>query len=111
MGVSSALLGPKAVLVCTQAVEAAVDVHMAEQLRVLSASSTADDRALHDAIASIRKEEREHQEEATMELARRLSSSDAGSRPLEALFIRSFHRLVFSATDLAVRTSYWLARG
>lgn len=58
LGAATAMLGPRAAMACTVAVEETIDDHYAEQLAVLG-----DDEAeLRDAIAQFRDEELEHRD-------------------------------------------------
>ena len=56
LGIATALLGPKAVWACTEAVESTVHEHMTAQLAFLKSR----DPDLHDLIADIRAEEEGH---------------------------------------------------
>lgn len=61
LGAVTALMGPKAAMACTVAVETEIGRHYGEQLDELSA---ADDPELSDMIAEFRDEELQHKEEA-----------------------------------------------
>jgi len=58
LGVGTALLGEKAAMACTAAVEEVIDAHYSKQLAVLPDSET----ALRDAIVTFRAEECEHRD-------------------------------------------------
>ncbi|MGH6781673.1 MAG: demethoxyubiquinone hydroxylase family protein [Sphingomonadaceae bacterium] len=58
LGAATALIGPKAAMACTAAIETEIDRHYGEQLAELGDS----DPALSDAIAEFRAEEAEHRD-------------------------------------------------
>ncbi|WP_336985216.1 demethoxyubiquinone hydroxylase family protein [Altererythrobacter aquiaggeris] len=58
LGAATAMLGPKAAMACTAAVETEIDKHYSDQLEELSASG--DDPELAAMIAEFREDEREH---------------------------------------------------
>ncbi|ARS27163.1 ubiquinone biosynthesis protein COQ7 [Sphingomonas sp. KC8] len=58
LGAATALMGPKAAMACTAAIETEIDAHYGEQLDQLGDS----DPELSDAIAEFRAEEAEHRE-------------------------------------------------
>ncbi|MGE0153452.1 MAG: demethoxyubiquinone hydroxylase family protein [Reyranellaceae bacterium] len=60
LGAATALLGPKAAMACTAAVEEVIDQHYAGQSRVLGE----DEKELRDTIEEFRAEEVEHRDEA-----------------------------------------------
>jgi 3-demethoxyubiquinol 3-hydroxylase len=60
LGAGTALLGPRAAMACTAAVETEIDRHYSEQLEQLAAS----DPELSDAIVDFQAEELEHKNEA-----------------------------------------------
>ncbi|WP_240330870.1 demethoxyubiquinone hydroxylase family protein [Sphingorhabdus sp. Alg239-R122] len=60
LGAATALMGPKAAMACTAAVETEIDKHYSEQLEELGDS----DPELSDAIAEFQAEEQEHKEQA-----------------------------------------------
>ena len=62
LGAATALMGPKAAMACTAAVETEIDKHYSDQLDALSASGG--DPELADMIARFREEEREHHDTA-----------------------------------------------
>jgi 3-demethoxyubiquinol 3-hydroxylase len=61
LGAATALLGPRAAMACTAAIETEIDRHYGEQLDQLDAS---DDAPLREAIREFRAEELEHKETA-----------------------------------------------
>jgi len=67
LGLTTALLGRKAVMVCTHAVEEVVNRHLAEQLHYMQGCDT---RA-HAAVASIVADETEHQHTAAQMMGTR----------------------------------------
>ena len=62
LGAGTALMGPKAAMACTVAVEEAIDEHYAGQIRELDADGT--DPVLRDTCEKFRQEELEHKETA-----------------------------------------------
>lgn len=60
LGAASALIGPKAAMACTAAIETEIDRHYSEQLEQLGTS----DPELADVIRDFRDDEREHKETA-----------------------------------------------
>ncbi len=60
LGAATALMGPKAAMACTAAVETEIDKHYSEQLEELGDS----DPELSEAIAEFQAEELEHKEQA-----------------------------------------------
>ncbi len=60
LGAGTALLGPRAAMACTAAVETEIDIHYAEQLAQIGAA----DPELSDAIVDFQAEELEHKAEA-----------------------------------------------
>jgi 3-demethoxyubiquinol 3-hydroxylase len=60
LGAATALIGPKAAMACTVAIETEIDAHYGEQLDALDG----DDPALESAIADFRAEEVEHKQTA-----------------------------------------------
>ena len=60
LGAATALMGPKAAMACTAAVEEAIDEHYASQIEVLGD----DEAALRDTIAEFRADENEHRDTA-----------------------------------------------
>lgn len=62
LGAATALIGPKAAMACTVAVETEIDKHYQDQLDELDAGT--DDPELRNAIAEFRDEELEHKEQA-----------------------------------------------
>ena len=61
LGAVTALLGPRAAMACTVAVETEIDRHYAEQLETLEGS---DDEELTRMVADFREEELQHKQEA-----------------------------------------------
>jgi ubiquinone biosynthesis monooxygenase Coq7 len=80
LGAATALMGEKAAMACTDAVETEIDRHYGEQLDALGQ----DDPLLADSIAEFRAEELEHQ--AT---ARAHGAADAVAYPLLSAAIRA----------------------
>lgn len=62
LGAVTALIGPKAAMACTVAVETEIDRHYKDQLDELDIQG--DDPELRDAVAEFRDEELEHKEQA-----------------------------------------------
>lgn len=62
LGAATALMGPKAAMACTAAVETEIDKHYSDQLDVLE--ETNDDPELTGMIERFREEEREHHDTA-----------------------------------------------
>jgi ubiquinone biosynthesis monooxygenase Coq7 len=89
LGAASALLGEKAAMACTEAVEEVIDEHYARQIEQLGQSEP----ALKGAIESFRADEIEHRD-----LARELGAREA---PL--------YELVGLATRTASRLAIWLS--
>jgi ubiquinone biosynthesis monooxygenase Coq7 len=89
LGAGSALLGPKAAMACTVAVEEVIDEHYAQQVAVLGD----DEKELRDLCERYRQEEVEHGEEALAHGAR----GAIGYRPLTA------------AVKAGSRVAIWLA--
>lgn len=93
LGAATALLGPKAAMACTVAVEDAIDAHYAEQIAELDAASDKDPE-LQDTIARFRDEEREHREEA---LSR--GAEEAPGYPLLSAAIRFGCRVAIKLSE------------
>jgi ubiquinone biosynthesis monooxygenase Coq7 len=66
LGVGSALLGPRAAMACTEAVESVIDEHYADQARQLGE----DEAELRETIEEFRAEEVEHRDTAVAHGAR-----------------------------------------
>jgi ubiquinone biosynthesis monooxygenase Coq7 len=79
LGAATALLGPKAAMACTAAIETEIDAHYEEQLKQLGT----DDPELSDAIADFQAEEVEHREAAL-----RAGAEQAPGYPLLSGLIR-----------------------
>lgn len=89
LGVGSALLGEKAAMACTEAVESVIDEHYAEQARLLG-----DDEAeLRATIEEFRADERRHRDTAL--------EHGAAEAPAHALLTGA----IGAATRLAIRLS------
>jgi len=84
LGAATALIGPKAALACTAAVETEIDRHYGEQLKALGV----DDPELSETIAEFRAEEIEHRE-----LAIAAGAEEAPAYPLLSGAIRLGCRL------------------
>jgi ubiquinone biosynthesis monooxygenase Coq7 len=80
LGAATALMGEKAAMACTDAVETEIDLHYGEQLAALGTS----DPALAADIAEFRAEELEHQE-----TARAHGAADAPGFPLLSAVVRA----------------------
>ena len=80
LGAATALIGPKAAMACTDAVETEIDRHYGEQLDQLGE----DDPELAAEIAEFREEELEHRE-----TARAHGSAEAPAYPLLTAAIRA----------------------
>jgi ubiquinone biosynthesis monooxygenase Coq7 len=91
LGFATALMGRRAIWICTAAVEAAVHRHLDDQLAFLAGR----DRELHDIILSIREEELAHLHHAETQI----TSPSAGSRLLR--------RFISSVTDALIWLSTW----
>jgi ubiquinone biosynthesis monooxygenase Coq7 len=91
LGFVTALMGRRAIWVCTAAVEAAVHRHLDDQLFFLNGR----DPELHSIIMSIREEELSHLRYAESQIA----SNDYGSRMLA--------KLIAIATDTLIWLSTW----
>lgn len=63
LGAGTALLGPKAAMACTQAVEEVIDEHYAAQAEQLGD----DERELRDTIKEFREDEQDHRDKAVEE--------------------------------------------
>ena len=70
LGAGTALLGEKAAMACTVAVEEVIDEHYAGQVRALEREGGAEDVALRDIFEQFRQEEVEHKE-VSLELGAR----------------------------------------
>ncbi|MBC2778683.1 demethoxyubiquinone hydroxylase family protein [Parasphingopyxis marina] len=88
LGAASALLGPRAAMACTAAVETEIDRHYAEQLDELGES----DPELSDMIAEFQAEEVEHRETAIAE-----GAEETPGYPLFSGAIRLGCRLAIAA--------------
>lgn len=62
LGAATALIGPKAAMACTAAVETEIDLHYSRQLDLLD--ETDEDSELRDMIERFREDEREHHDAA-----------------------------------------------
>lgn len=88
LGAGTALLGEKAAMACTVAVEEVIDDHYAGQVEALEKEGGADDAALRDIFEQFRQEEVEHKD-----LGLELGAREApGYGPLTAL-VRAGSRL------------------
>ena len=76
LGAGSALLGPKAAMACTVAVEEVIDEHYAKQVALLGD----DEKELRDLCERYRQDEVEHGEEALAQGARRAIGLSAAHR-------------------------------
>ena len=81
LGAGTALLGEKAAMACTVAVEEVIDDHYADQVKALEKEGGADDAALRDIFEQFRQEEVEHKD-LSLELGAREAP---GYGPLTAL--------------------------
>lgn len=84
LGAATALLGPRAAMACTVAVEEAIDEHYAGQAKALGT----DDPALREAIEKFRQDELEHRDTALKHEA-----EQAPAYPLLSAAIKSGSRL------------------
>lgn len=84
LGAATALIGPKAAMACTAAIETEIDRHYGEQLDALGT----DDPALSEAIADFRAEEVEHRKTAIA-----AGAEEAPAYPLLSGAIRAGCRL------------------
>lgn len=65
LGAATALIGPKAAMACTAAIETEIDAHYTEQLRQLDeAAPSESDQELRDMITEFQAEEVEHRDAA-----------------------------------------------
>ena len=90
LGAGTALMGPRAAMACTAAVETEIDKHYAEQLDRLE---PADDAELKDKIAQFREEELEHKETALAS-----GAEDTFGYPLLSAVIRAGCRVAIAAS-------------
>lgn len=91
LGFVTALLGPRAIWACTEAVEETVHEHLSAQIAFLRTR----DPELHALIAAIRAEEEGH-----LQLARQEKHGDTAlTRAIEAVIRRSVHALVWLSTQ------------
>ena len=84
LGAASAMLGEKAAMACTVAVEEVIDEHYANQAAILGD----DEKPLRDAIEQFRSEELEHRDEALG-----LGAEQAPAYPLLSSGIKTASRL------------------
>lgn len=91
LGMVTALLGRRAIWICTAAVEARVHRHLAHQLRFLAHR----DCELHDIIAGIRDEEEQHLAAARQALGR----PRALDRLLDAVIALSTEAVIWLSTN------------
>ncbi len=84
LGAATALLGPRAAMACTVAVEEAIDEHYAAQARALGE----DERALRERIEAFRRDELEHRDTALAHEAEK-----APAYPLLSAAIKAGSRL------------------
>ncbi|MEQ8347864.1 MAG: demethoxyubiquinone hydroxylase family protein [Sneathiellaceae bacterium] len=89
LGAATALLGPKAAMACTEAVETEIDRHYRRQLAELGQ----DEAALRDRIDKFRREELEHKD-----IAQAAGAAEAPGHPVLTATIRA-----------ASRTAIWLS--
>lgn len=89
LGACTAVLGRRAVWICTSAVEHAVHRHMVDQLEFLARH----DSELHEIVRRIQEDELRH-----------LDTADSRLRPI-SMARRILHPLVFAVTDLVI----WLS--
>lgn len=89
LGAATALLGEKAAMACTVAVEEAIDEHYARQARALKDS----DPKLHDTIEEFRRDENEH----------RARARDAGAEQMPAYKLLS--AAIKASCRLAIKLS------
>ena len=90
LGAGTALMGPRAAMACTAAVETEIDKHYAEQLDQLEPG---DDAELKDKIAQFREEELEHKETAIAS-----GAEDTFGYPLLSAVIRAGCRVAIAAS-------------
>ena len=90
LGAATALLGPKAAMACTAAIETEIDAHYARQLEELGE----DDPELSTAIADFQAEEVEHREAAI-----RAGAKQAPAYPLLSGLIRLGCRTAIGLTE------------
>jgi ubiquinone biosynthesis monooxygenase Coq7 len=89
LGAATALLGPKAAMACTAAIETEIDAHYAEQLAALDAAPAVDaDPELRAMIAEFQAEEVEHRATAIA-----AGAEQAPAYPVLAGMIRAGCRL------------------
>ena len=93
LGAATALIGPKAAMACTAAIEEEIDRHYTHQLDEL-AEAGIDDAELTGLIARARDEEREHRETAL-----EAGAEQAPAYPLLAGAIRLGCRLAIGLTE------------
>lgn len=89
LGAATALMGPKAAMACTQAVESVIDEHYANQKNILPEN----EKNLADMIEKFREDERQHHDTAIEE--------GAEAAP--------FHMLLSGGIKTATRVAIWLS--
>jgi ubiquinone biosynthesis monooxygenase Coq7 len=92
LGAATALMGEKAAMACTVAVEDAIDAHYAGQIAELSGNAR--EAELRDTIARFRDEELEHRDEAISR-----GAEQAPAYPLLTAAIRMGCRLAISLSE------------
>lgn len=92
LGAATALMGPKAAMACTAAVETEIDRHYAEQLDALEEAG--DDPELIAMIARFRAEEQEHHDTAIAH-----GAEEATAYPLLSSLIRLGCRVAIRASE------------
>jgi len=90
LGAATALIGPKAAMACTAAIETEIDLHYTQQLEELGE----EDPELADKIARARDDEREHRETALAN-----GAEQAPAYPLLAGAIRLGCRLAIRLSE------------
>jgi 3-demethoxyubiquinol 3-hydroxylase len=90
LGAATALIGPKAAMACTAAVETVIDEHYSAQLDALGAQDT----ELSSLIADFRKDEIEHRDTALAH-----GAEDAPAYPVMSRLIKAGCRLAISVSE------------
>jgi len=93
LGAATALMGPKAAMACTVAIEDTIDAHYKAQIETLDAAEPKD-AELHAAVTQFRDEELEHRAEALKH-----GAEDAPAYPLLSAAIRFGCRMAISLSE------------
>jgi ubiquinone biosynthesis monooxygenase Coq7 len=94
LGAATALMGEKAAMACTAAVETEIDAHYAAQLAALADSQDEDDKALAKKIEKFRADEAEHKHTALEN-----GAEDAPAYQMMSRLIRFGCRVAIQASE------------